>query len=418
MKSSRGAARTRTAALCTTLGLSLAVSACGFSGDSGSEGGGGTTIDLLVPQYSDNTKSLWQGIISDFESENPDVDVNFEIQSWDNINDVVRTKVQANDAPDILNIDAFASFAADGLLYPAADVLSQDTLADFQESFAENASVDGEMMGMPLIASSRTLFANTDLMKQAGVTEMPATWEDLLAAAKKISALGGGVYGYGMPLGNEEAQAETSIWVFGNGGDWGDESELTIETPENVEAVEFMQKMIDDGATQPDPGATDRTPLINVFVQGKIGFIEALPPTVAQIETEHPKLNYELAPIPTNDGSSVTLGVADHLMAFKNDGDKQDAIRSFLDYFYSTDVYTNFVTTENFLPVTQSAAEQMNNPDLQVFLEALPDAKFYPSTNPAWAEAQGAIQTLIGQIGQGKPADEVMSQIAGKVEGS
>ena len=414
MKSSRGAIRAGAA----VVGIGLVVSACGFSGDSGSEGGDGTTIALLVPQYSDNTKPLWQGIISDFEADNPDINVDFEIQSWDNINDVVRTKVQSGDAPDILNIDAFASFAADDLLYPAADVLSDETLADFQESFVENASVDGEQMGMPLIASARTLFANTDLMKRAGVSELPETWDELLAASKKVSGLGGGVQGYGMPLGNEEAQAETSIWVFGNGGDWGDESELTIETPENVEAVSFMKQMIDEGATQADPGATDRTPLINVFVQGKIGFIEALPPTVAQIEKENPQLNYELTPIPTSDGSPVTLGVADHLMAFKNDGDKQEAIQAFLDYFYSTDVYTNFVSTENFLPVTQSAAEQMDSPDLKVFLDALPDAKFYPSTNPQWAAAQGAMQTLVGQIGQGKSADAVMSQIAAKVEGS
>lgn len=408
MKSSRGAVR----AGAVVLGLGMAVSACGFGGgDGGSEGGDGTTLDLLVPSYSDNTKGLWEEIIADFESENSDIQVNLEVQSWDNINDVVRTKVQSNDAPDILNIDAFASFAADDLLYPASDVLSEETLADFQESFVENASIDGEQMGLPLIASSRTMFVNTDLMKQAGVSEVPATWDELLAASKKISDLGGGNHGYGMPLGNEEAQAETSIWTFGNGGDWGDENELTIDTPENVEAVEFMQRMIEEGATQPDPGATDRTPLINVFVQGKIGFIEALPPTVDQIEQENPDLNYELAPIPTNDGSSVTLGVADHLMAFKNEGDKQDAIRTFLDYFYSADVYTNFVKTENFLPVTKSGAENLDNPDMEIFLEALPDAKFYPSTNTAWPAAQGAMQTLIGQIGQGKPAAEVMAEI-------
>jgi multiple sugar transport system substrate-binding protein len=318
--------------------LGLAATACGFGGDDKSSDGDSNTIDLLVPSYSDATKGLWEGIIKDFQADNPDIDVNLEVQSWDNINDVVRTKVQSDQAPDILNIDAFAGFAGDDLLYKAEDVLSPETLADFQDAFKENASIDGTQYGMPLIASSRTLFANTDLMKKAGVSAMPKTWDELLAASKKISALGGGVAGYGMPLGSEEAQAETSIWAFGNGASWGDSSELTIDTPEAVEAVTFMKKMIDDGATQKDPGATDRTPLINVFVQGKIGFIEALPPTVGQIETDNPKLNYDLAPIPTKDGSAVTLGVADHLMAFKNDDDKQDAIKKFLDYFYSTEV--------------------------------------------------------------------------------
>jgi multiple sugar transport system substrate-binding protein len=399
------------------LGLAMAASACGFGGSSGSgDSGDGTTLDLLVPTYSDATKGLWQGIIKDFEAQNKDIDVKLDVQSWDNINDVVRTKVQSNDAPDILNIDAFAGFASDDLLYPAKDVLSEDTLSDFQDSFVENASIDGEQYGLPLIASARTLFANTDLMDKAGVTEMPKTWDDLLAASKKVSALGGGVYGYGMPLGNEEAQAETSIWAFGNGSDWGDASTLTIDDPKNVEAVDFMQKMIDEKATQPDAGATDRTPLINVFVQGKIGFIEALPPTVKQIQTENPKLKFELAPIPTKDGSAVTLGVADHLMAFKNDDDKKDAIKKFLDYFYSTDVYSNFVTTENFLPVTKSAAEKMDNPDMQVFLDALPNAKFYPSTNKGWSAAQGAFQSLIGQIAQGKKPADVLAEIQDKAD--
>jgi multiple sugar transport system substrate-binding protein len=400
------------------LGFVMTASACGFGGDAGGggEAGEGTTLDLLVPTYSDNTKALWKGIISDFEAENPDINVDLEVQSWDNINDVVRTKIQSNAAPDILNIDAFAGFAADDLLYSAEEVLSEETAADFQESFVENASIDGTQYGLPLIASSRTLFINKDLTERAGITKPPATWEELLANSKKISQLGGQVYGYGMPLGNEEAQAETSIWVFGNGGDWGNSEELTIDTPENVEAVEFMQKMIQEGATQPDAGATDRTPLINVFVQGKIGYIEALPPTVAQINEENPDLNFELAPIPTNDGSSVTLGVADHLMAFKNEGDKQEAIQAFLDYFYSTPVYTEFVTTENFLPVTKSAAENFDDPQMEVFLQALPDAKFYPSTNPAWSAAQGAMQSLVGQIAQGKDPAGVLSQITQKAE--
>jgi multiple sugar transport system substrate-binding protein len=399
--------------------LSLTAAGCGFgddddSGDGGK--GGATSINLLVPSYSDGTQALWEGIIKDFEAENSDVTVNLEVQSWDNINDVVRTKVQSDEAPDILNIDAFAGFVADDLLYQADEVVSDEVLDDIQDSFKENASIDGTQYGLPLIASARTLFVNTDLLEQAGVAEVPATWDELLAASKAISDLGGGVSGYGMPLGSEEAQAETSIWTFGAGGSWGDSDELTIDTPEADEAVSFMQKMIDEGVTQPDPGSSDRTPLINVFVQGKIGFIEALPPTVDQIATENPELNYELAPIPTKDGSPVTLGVADHLMAFQNDGDKQEAIEAFLDYFYSTDVYSNFVTTEKFLPVTESGAEAFSNDSLQVFLDALPDAQFYPSTNVAWSAAQGAFQSLIGQIAQGDDPADVLGQIQAKAD--
>lgn len=403
------------------LAAAFALTACGFGGGSGGSGSGdGTqTISMLVPSYSDATKSIWEGLIKDFEAKNPKIKVSLEVQSWDNINDVIRTKVQANKAPDILNIDAYAGFAKDGLLYPANEIASSSTLADFQDSFKQNASLDGTQYGLPLIASTRALFYNKDLFSQAGIAAPPKTWDELLADATKISALGNGVYGYGMPLGKEEAQAETSIWTFGNGGSWTDGKKITVNTPQNTEAVAYMKKVIDAKATEPNPGATDRTPLINVFIQGKIGMIEALPPTIGQIEQKNPALKYATAPIPTKDGSPVTLGVADHLMVFKNGGNaaKKEADKKFIDFFFSTDNYLKFVDKEGFLPTTKSGAEKTTNKDkFQTFLAGMPNAKFYPSNNSAWQATQGAIQSLIGLIAQGSSADDVLKQIQAKAD--
>ncbi|PIE32381.1 MAG: sugar ABC transporter substrate-binding protein [Ilumatobacter coccineus] len=374
-------------------------------------------ISLLVPTYSDNTKSIWEGLIADFQEANPNITVKLEIQSWDNINDVIRTKIQGNDAPDILNVDAFASFAADGLLYPVEEIVSPETIADIQDSFADNASVDGVMYGLPLIASARTVFYNTDLFEQAGVTAPPKTWDELLEAAKAISALGGDIYGYGMPLGNEEAQAETSVWVFGAGGVWTDGTKVTVDTPEALEAAQFMARMVGEGATQPDAGATDRTPLMNVFIQGKIGMMVGLPPVIGQIAERNPDLNYGMAPIATKDGSAVTLGVADHLMAFNNGTDKGEAIGAFLDFFYTTENYLKFADGEGFLPTTKSGAEATANAEkFAAFLEVLPGARFYPSTNAQWPIAQAGLQNQIGRIAQGDDPAAVLAEIQERVD--
>ncbi|MEO6309474.1 MAG: extracellular solute-binding protein [Leifsonia sp.] len=403
-----------TAALAT-----MSLASCGFGGGdaAGGSSGSATTISLLVPSYSDNTKGLWEGVIKDFEAKNSDIKVNLEVQSWENLDSVITTKVSSNKAPDIMNGGPFAGFAADDLLYPIKDVVSADTLADFQPSFVDGASVDGVQYGAPLIASARALFVNTDLLAQAGVADVPKTWDELLAASKKISAIGGGVAGYGMPLGSEEAQAESAIWFYGAGGTFGDATDITIDTPKNLTAAQFMQKMVTEGATQADAGATDRSPLMDVFVQGKIGMIIGLPPTVGQIADNNAALKYSINPIPTIDGAPFTLGVADHLMAFKNDGKKQEAITKFLDFFYSADQYVNWVTTEKFLPTTKSGAEQMNgDKDLAPFLAALPDAKFYPSTNPKWSATDAAFKALIGQIAQGKEPQAVLTEIQAKVD--
>ena len=403
-----------TAALAT-----LSLASCGFGGGNagGGSDGSGTSIDLLVPSYSDNTQGLWESVITDFKTANSDITVNLEVQSWDNLNDVITTKVQGNQAPDIMNGGPFAGFAADDLLYPMEDVMSADTLFDFQDSFADGASVDGVQYGAPLIASARALFVNEDLLAQAGVAAAPTTWDELLDAAKKISAIGGGVAGYGMPLGSEEAQAESAIWFYGAGGGFGDASEITIDTPENLEAAEFIQTMVTEGATQADAGATDRSPLMDVFVQGKIGMIIGLPPTVGQIAEGNPALNYSVNPIPTMDGAPFTLGVADHLMAFKNDDSKKEAITKFLDFLFSADQYVNWVTTEKFLPTTKSGADVMaDDAELKPFIDALPDAQFYPSTNPNWSATDAAFKSLIGQLAQGKNAAEVLAEIQAKAD--
>nr|WP_274637127.1 extracellular solute-binding protein [Microbacterium bovistercoris] len=404
-------------AVAATAGAAAAaLTGCGFGGGNGNASGSSQSLTLMVASYSDNTKAEWEQIIKDFEAKNTGLTVTLDVESWNDINNVIKTRIQAGKQPDILNIDAFAGFASDDLLYPAKDIVSPATLADFQPSFVQNASMNGTQYGLPFIASARALFYNKDLFAKAGISAPPKTWAEMEAAAAKLKK--SGVTPYGMPLGSEEAQAETAIWFYGGGGGYGDASTLTIDSPENVAAATEMQKFITKGWTQANPGSTDRTPLLNVFMQGKIGMQVGLPPIVGQIKDKNPALKYAIAPIPTKDGSAFTLGVADHLMAFKNKTDKKAAITKFLDYFYSADVYTKWVTAEGFLPTTKSGAEKMaSNEELKPFLDLLPAAKFYPSTNPHWSAAQGAIQAQIGQLGQGtKPAD-LLKSIQAKADG-
>jgi multiple sugar transport system substrate-binding protein len=394
----------------------LGLAACGSGSGSGGDGGS-TTLELLVPIYGDKTKPYWEDLVKRFEAENSDVDVKLETQSWADIPQVVDTKIQNNRAPDILELDAAGpAYGAEDLLYEAEEIVSGETLEDIEPSFIDSAKIDGVAYGLPTVASTRALFYNKDLFQQAGVTAPPTTWDELLAAARKISALGDDVYGYGMPLGSEEAQAETSIFAYGAGASWEADGKMTIDTPQAKEALTFMKKMIDEGVTQPDPGATDRTPLLDVFIQGKIGMIQGLPPIVGQINAKNPDLQWEIAPSPTKDGSPSTLGVADYFVGFDKGEDKQEAIAKFLDFFYQQDNYVRFNDNEGFIPATKSGAEAAaSKPELKIFLESLPDAKFYPATNPAWAATSGAFRSLVGQI-QTKPVDEVLAQIQAKAD--
>lgn len=402
--------------MAVVVATTAAIGLAGCGSDSGS-GDGKVSLELLVPIYGDKTKPYWEQLVKDFETKNSNIDVKLETQSWDDIYNVMTTKIQNNKAPDILELDAAGpAYASDDLLYKADEIVSPETYKDIEPAFIDSAKIKGQAYGVPTVASTRALFYNKTLFTQAGITKPPTTWDELLADAQKITALGGGVYGYGMPLGSEEAQAETSIWAYGAGASWEKDGKMTIDTPEATEALTYMKKMIDQKVTQPNPGATDRTPLLDVFIQGKIGMIEGLPPIVGQIKAKAPNLDWAIAPSPTKDGKPVTLGVADYFVGFNKDEDKQDSIAKFLDFFYQKDNYVKFNDNEGFIPATKSGADAAAaKPELKTFLESLPDAKFYPATNPAWAQTSGAFKDLVGQI-ETKPAPDVLKEIQAKAD--
>jgi multiple sugar transport system substrate-binding protein len=118
-------------------------------------------------------------------------------------------------------------------------------------------------------------------------------------------------------------------------------------------------------------------------------------PLAAQLDAER-KISYGVTQMPTNAGTSVTLGVEDYLMAFKKKGN-QEAVRQFLDLYYQPDQITRWITAEGFLPVTKSGRERMSgNEKLKPYLDALPSARLAPTTDPVWDKVKLDVQQSIG----------------------
>ena len=183
--------------------------------------------------------------------------------------------IQNNQPPDVLNLNAFAAYAKDGLLYPAADVLSPQTAADFLEPFARGGQYGGALYGFPILSSARAFFYNTELFGRAGIAAPPRTWDEFLRDAQAISRLGGGTIGYALPLGPEEAQAEWSIWMWNNGGDWKAAERWTINSERNVQTLSFLAALANTHrVTQVNPGKTNRTDgAFQLFKDGKVAVV-------------------------------------------------------------------------------------------------------------------------------------------------
>jgi multiple sugar transport system substrate-binding protein len=321
--------------------------------------------------------------------------------------------IQNNQPPDVLNLNSFSSYARDGLLYPADDVLSPTTRDDFLEAFARGGQYQGTLYGLPILSSARAFFYNRDLFAKAGLAAPPKTWDEFVQAARKIQALGGGVIGYALPLGPEEAQAEWAIWMWNGGGDWKAGDAWAINSEANVRTLGFLADLGNrHRVTQVNPGKTNRTDgAFQLFKDGKVGMVIGFSPLAKQLDAEG-KVKYAVGAMPANAGAAVTLGVEDYLMAFKKKGN-QEAVKKFLDLYYQPENITRWITAEGFLPVTKSGLQQMSaNAKLKPYLDALPNARLAPTTDPAWDRVKLDVQQSIGAAVQpGGDPKRVLDQL-------
>jgi multiple sugar transport system substrate-binding protein len=372
-----------------TLAAAAVMVGCGRAAD--------PSIKVVIADYSkDHTRPFWQGLGETYTKQGgPRVEL--QVVDWNTIDQQVSTMLQNNQPPDVLNLNAFASYARDGLLYAADEVLSPATRDDFLEAFARGGEYRGRLYGFPILASARAFFYNRALFQTAGLAGPPATWDEFVQAARKIQALGQGTIGYALPLGPEEAQAEWSIWMWNNGGDWKSGETWAINSERNVQTLRFLADLANKHkVTQVNPGKTNRTDgAFQLFKDGRVGMVMGFGPLAAQLDAES-KVDYGVAAMPTNTGRSVTLGVEDYLMAFKKK-DNREAVQKFLDLYYRPEHITRWIAAEGFLPVTKSGLKQMSgNARLRPYLDALPSARLAPTTDPAWDRVKLDVQQNIG----------------------
>jgi multiple sugar transport system substrate-binding protein len=397
-------ARRRLVAIALAVAVGLVPVAC----NRGSSG-----IKVVIADYSkDHTRPFWQALAETYTKQTG-TKVDLQVIDWNSIDQQVSTMLQNNQPPDVLNLNAFASYAKDGLLYTAEEILSPRTRDDFLDAFARGGEYRGKLYGFPILSSARAFFYNRALLARAGLAGPPGTWDEFVQAARKVQALGGGTIGYALPLGPEEAQAEWSIWMWNNGGTWKSGDDWTINSDRNVETLSFLADLANKHkVTQVNPGKTNRTDgAFQLFKDGKVGMVIGFSPLASQLDTEG-KVDYGIGLMPSNTGASVTLGVEDYLMAFKKKGN-QDAVRKFLDLYYQPENITRWITAEGFLPVTKSGLQQMSgNPKLRPYLDALPNARLAPTTDPAWDKVKLDVQQNIGLAVQpgGNPR-QVLDQI-------
>lgn len=243
----------------------------------GAFAGPAITLRLIGMQQAGMTPEEMNAVIQEFEAAHPGVRIEATYVAYDALHDKLVTSISpARPAYDIVLVDDiwFPKFAEAGWLLDVTDRIPAEMRRDVFPAAWDIVTYKGRQWGLPWLLDQKYFFYNADILKQAGLTEPPATWEELVEQARVIKQKGLVEY----PIVWSWAQIEALIcdWVtllYGNGGEFFDAAgNPRFNSPAGVEVLEWMVRTLRDGITNPASLTSGEEEVRNVFSQGKAAF--------------------------------------------------------------------------------------------------------------------------------------------------
>lgn len=265
-----------TAALCISAGMT----GCGNQGtenlnqseSAAQEANGKTKLVFLRVGTEPERKEYWEKAVESFEAANPDIDIEYQECGYgDDFETKLNTGFASQTAPDVINF----TMASMGTRVPLGQYAALDEYVnnwegkdDFMENALSLGTVKGNVYGIAVFPDPRILIYNKELFEQAGLDPAapPTNWEELLEYHKKLVKKDGDAVvqtGFGMPTSGSNMQHYFSVFINQNGvKNLVDEDNDTVlcNTPEAIEAAEFMKQIAAEGIIRWDSNNKDQNP--------------------------------------------------------------------------------------------------------------------------------------------------------------
>lgn len=257
--------------------VSVAAAGCGQkTAENGEKEVEISMLDFFIP--GEGTTEAMKPLIEQYMEEHPNVSLDEESVSNADLATKVQTLAAGDELPDIFMVKGqmTETFVENGKMYALDDMLNEDTewRDNFKEGVFSNFTVDGSIYGLPFQVTNTCVFYNTDLFEQAGISEFPSTWQELIDCIPKLKALGVTP----IALGNKEKwNAESVIMsTLGNrvtGDEWyqsiRDGSGAKFTDEEFVSALSALADLAAAGAFNEDVNSIDGAQQRQMYMNGK-----------------------------------------------------------------------------------------------------------------------------------------------------
>ncbi|MGH2427595.1 MAG: sugar ABC transporter substrate-binding protein [Candidatus Limnocylindria bacterium] len=393
--------------------MTIALVACGRGDEGDGQGDAAPQAPEVDTEGASGEISVWAmgaegenlGVLADsFMADNPDITVEVTPVPWDAAHDRIVNAIAGGEVPDVSMIGTtwMGEFAGLGGLEPTPANIDA---GQFFEGAWDTTVVDGTSYGVPWYVETRLLYYRTDLAEEGGVTEPPASWDELKALAEAMQGAGA-QYGTNLQPGGTGSWQTFMPFFWQAGGEIMDEggTAFTLDSEACVEALTFYDSFFEEGLTA--PAAAD-VPVEGQFANGDVGsFISG--PWMIGIVTDagaDPE-TWTVAHQPTEEAGTSFVGGSN--LAVLSDSDNKEAAWAFVEYLMQPEVQVTWYETVSALPSVQSAWDDealAGDALLPAFGEQLEDAKAPPAI-ATWEQVAAEIDLVIEQVTVGDLSPE------------
>ncbi|MEW5993467.1 MAG: extracellular solute-binding protein [Candidatus Zixiibacteriota bacterium] len=365
-----------------------------------------TTIEWWQFWTDPNIKPTIMQMVTDFESQHPDIAVKVVDLTWANGHEKLAIAFASGTAPDVVELgsDWIAQFAANGHL---AD-LSESVVSDSAEYQGWGmATYDGKVWARPWILGTRVLFANRDLLIKAGFDSswVPVTVTHLLVAANRVHKLGDDIYGWGSNTAEKHRLYKKFLpffWSYGAQVFSDDNRYCLVASEPAVRALQLYKGLHDTVSY-----VANQRGIEDAFLDGKIGFIVSGDWLLKRIEMEPRDINLvsTLFPGLSHPGRSFLGG---EFLAINAESRNQDAARELVSFVTSPENQMRFCKINRSANPSSITAQKdpyfETNVHLQTFIKQIHSTS-HPPVDPDWVYIEDAIERAVEDalFGSGLP---------------
>ncbi|MFI6889792.1 ABC transporter substrate-binding protein [Streptosporangium canum] len=220
--------------------------------------------DLTFPGYMDR----WMKWGEEFEAAHPEYRINITGQDFRTFPVEIAEAAAEGRVPAIAEYYFYmAQVARDSVKQDGSPLFTslEKAIAGRTEILGEPVVIDdiipalreyytygGDLLSMPSVGTTSLLYANTDLLRAAGVTELPQTWDEVEAVCKTIAAHEGGP-SHAITWSNHGTFFQQAIASQGglladrDNGRSGQAEKVDLSSQEMLTWVKWWQRLHQDG---------------------------------------------------------------------------------------------------------------------------------------------------------------------------